>query len=236
MNPFLIIAPARSGSTLLREMLNRHPEVCCHGEVYGIHRVLGYSANAAHALDPEVALTQRRRDPARFLTDHVLASARPAVGFKLLYNQMLHLEFMPALQRLIEMPTLRVVHLWRRDLLARHVSEARLRLKSVQRKAGPDAGVTLEQLLRPAMVVRSCSINVAARACAKQLFARQPALALDYEDFIDDHAVQSARLCAFLGIDNAGWPALPNKGVDASDPEIERLKQLPALRAYGNNG
>lgn len=233
MTPFLIIAPARSGSTLLREMLNRHPEVCCHGEVFGVHRVLGLSKHALHTLDLDAALKLRRRDPVKFLEDQVFASRRPVAGFKLLYSQMLQMEFAPALQRLIEMPDLRVVHLWRRDLIARHVSEARLRLKMAERQAAPGgARVTMEQVLRPALVERACRINLAGRACAAQVFARQAGLTLDYEDFIDDHAAQSARLCGFLGIDPQLWPAMPEKGSELPDPEIDRLKRLPVLQAY----
>jgi LPS sulfotransferase NodH len=232
MTRFLIIAPARSGSTLLREMLNRHPEVCCHGEVFGVHRVLGHSTHAMRALDPELALKLRRRDPVAFLEAQVFASKRPVTGFKLLYSQMLQMEFAPVLQRLIEMPDLRVVHLWRRDLIARHVSEARLRLKAAQRQAAPGTGATLEHALRPALVERACRINLAGRACAVQLFARQPAMALDYEHFIEDQAAQSTRLCSFLGVDPQRWPPLPDKGGEPSDPEIDRLKRLPALQAY----
>lgn len=232
MTRFLIIAPARSGSTLLRVMLNRHPEVCCHGEVFGLHRVLGQSAHALQALDPELALKLRRRDPVKFLDEHVFATRKPVAGFKLLYSQMLQLEFAPVLQRLIEMPDLRVVHLWRRDLVARHVSEARLRLKATQRSASPGPGATLEHALRPAVVERSCRTNLAGRACATQLFARQPAMTLDYEDFIGSHAAHSQRLCQFLGIAHDSWPALPDKDGEPNDPEVAKLKCLPALLPY----
>lgn len=232
MTRLLIVAPARSGSTLLRLMLNQHPEVCCHGEVFGLHRVLGHSAHALHPLEPELALKLRRRDPVKFLDDQVFATRKPVAGFKLLYSQMLQLEIAPVLQRLIEMPDLRVVHLWRRDLVARHVSEARLRLKAVQRLASPSPGATLEHALRPAVVERACRTNLAGRACAAQLFARQPALALDYEDFIGDHLAQSQRLCTFLGIDPGSWPALPDKDGEPNDPEVAKLKCLPALQPY----
>lgn len=100
---FIVVSPARSGSKLLREMLDNHPDICCHGEVYGVHRVLGHSAHGRRQLDGEIALKLRRRDPVSFLEEHVFTSGRKVVGFKLLYSQMLNLEVAPVLQRLIEM-------------------------------------------------------------------------------------------------------------------------------------
>ena len=121
MKKFVIIGPARSGSTLLRTMLNQHPEVCCHGEMYGIKRVLGQSKHALNPLDPEIALKLRQSDPVKFLHEQVFTSQCPTVGFKLLYGQMMQMDFSPVLQQLIEMPDLRVVFIWRRDLIARYV-------------------------------------------------------------------------------------------------------------------
>lgn len=229
---FIIVAPARSGSTLLREMLNNHPEICCHGEVYGLHRVLGHSAHGRQQLDGEIALKLRRRDPVRFLDEHVFTSECRVVGFKLLYSQMLNLDFAPVLQRLMEMPELHVIHLWRRNLIARHVSEARLRLKVASRNPGKAPESFLEDALRPTIVEQSCRINLSARACANKLFDQQPTLHLSYEDYVADHAAQSALLCEFLGVDLAGWGHLPEKAGEASNPETERLKLVPMLRPY----
>ena len=211
MKKFVIVAPSRSGSTLVRTMLNRHPEICCHGEVYGMKRVLGQSKHALNPLDPELALKLRQRDPVKFLHAQVFTSQRPTVGFKLLYSQILQMDFSPVLQQLIEMPDLRVVFLWRRDLIARYVSEVRLRIKAAQRNIPKGTGVTLENALRPALVERACRINIAGRACAEQIFARQSSIAIVYEDFIADHQTQSARLCNFLSVDPRGCLHYPKR-------------------------
>lgn len=235
MTPFIIVAPARSGSTLLREMLNRHPEICCHGEVFGEHRINGFSFHGTRLPDPDPdqGIKQRNADPVRFLADAVYASNRPFIGFKLLYSQLLRLPFAPVAAHLIAMPGLKVVHLWRRDLIARHVSEARLRAGAVGRNDAEKARRLLEQSLRPAAVERSCRVNIGARACAEQIFSRKPALSVCYEDFITDQATQSGRLCEFLGVKAAGWPKLPAKNDrEESDPVIERLRAVPRLASY----
>jgi hypothetical protein len=227
---FLILAPARSGSTLLRHQLNRHPQVCCHGEIYGIHRVLGHSMHASRPLDKERALALRRRDPVRFLDEHVFDSARPVVGFKLLYAQCLQLDFAPVLEHLISMPALRVIVLWRRNLLARHVSEVRLRFGNPGRSEAQTAEL-IEKSLRPGVVERSCRTNLAARACVHKLFDRQHGLQLDYEDFVAENTRECGRLSHFLGIDPATWPELPAKA-DAADAALQQLESVPSLRMY----
>lgn len=228
---FVIIAPARSGSTLLRQMLNQHAEICCHGEVFGLHRVLGHSVHALHALDKDQALGLRRRDPLKFLHEHVLSSARPVAGFKLLYPQLFHFEFVPVLERLISMPELRVVMLWRRHLIARHVSEVRLRMSADQRQQ-EQVTERMEAALRPGAVERSCSANLAARACALKLFDRHETLRVEYESLIGDYAAQCAALSSFLGVGAAGWPELPVRAGGPPDPAVARLEKMVPLQAY----
>ena len=46
MTKFVIIAAPRSGSTHLVNVLCRHPEVACHGEVFAKKRVLFWGAGA----------------------------------------------------------------------------------------------------------------------------------------------------------------------------------------------
>lgn len=228
---FVIVTPARSGSTPLREMLDSHPEVCCSGEVFGQLRVRGLSTNSAAHVEPDLAFRIRKRDPAAFLAKHVYASARPAAGFKILYSQLFVMDALPAIAWLQDRPGLRVVHLWRRDLVARHVSEIRLRQRARDQKTEPLPAGFVERMLRPHAVLRSCEVQLAARRNVNRMFAGHPMLSLDYEDFIADHATQSRRLCEFLGVDPAGWPALKAKE-DRPDPELVALRAEPALQPF----
>lgn len=231
---FVIVAPARSGSTLLREMLDSHPDVCCSGEVFGQLRVRGLSKRSSAHIEPELAFRVRKRDPAGLLAKHVYASDCAAVGFKILYSQLFVLEALPAVAWLQDQPGLRVVHLWRRDLVARHVSEVKLRQRARDRNPEPLPAGFVERMLKPGAVLRSCEVQLAARRNVDRLFAGHPTLSLDYEDFIADHAAQSRRLCEFLGVDPARWPALQAKE-DRPDPELEALRALPALQPFADH-
>jgi LPS sulfotransferase NodH len=87
---FCIISVPRSGSNRLHTLLNSHPAVVCHGELF--NRKAIYSALRRW---PEIstagklaALLARNAAPRRFLDDHILQSRKAwpeanAIGFKL---------------------------------------------------------------------------------------------------------------------------------------------------------
>src|SRR5215813_14269635 len=71
---FIILCAARTGSTMLRHMLNSHPDVRCHGEVMtgrGLDALVRGDRNA----DPSATralMNRRESDPQGFLEDVVL--------------------------------------------------------------------------------------------------------------------------------------------------------------------
>ena len=83
---FVIVTAGRTGSTRLRLLLDSHPEIRCHGEVFG-----GNLSTLAEPGSPamEEAEAARAASPARFMQERVFdAGAQRAVGFKVLYEQM----------------------------------------------------------------------------------------------------------------------------------------------------
>src|SRR5262245_61558777 len=122
---FIILCAARTGSTMLRHMLNSHPVVRCHGEV-----MTGRSLDALAGLDQSGdesstrTLTElRRSDPERFLEECVLdpGPAR-AVGFKIKYEELLRREYAWLLEWLKSRRDIRVIHLRRENRLKRLIS------------------------------------------------------------------------------------------------------------------
>ena len=123
---FVILCAARTGSTWLRLMLQEHPDILCHGEV------LAPLADQIDGFEPvpelQLGLTGpqladwRDADPVGFLYEAVLPSGvADAVGAKLNYNQ-LENELKCVRRKLVSDPELRIIHLKRRNLLARYIS------------------------------------------------------------------------------------------------------------------
>ena len=66
MTRFVILAAPRTGSNLLCTLLNSHPQVLCHHEVFnpgGVFTALDYHGDGLHV----DALAQRDADPLAFL-------------------------------------------------------------------------------------------------------------------------------------------------------------------------
>jgi LPS sulfotransferase NodH len=123
---FLVTCAARTGSTMLVEFLQSHPEICAHGEVLAPDGPLDfYGIN--YELNPPLEgtlLSIRDRDPVAFLHDFVWQKGSRAVsGFKGKYEELLMPEFRLVLEAIVSDPSIKVIHLKREDLLARYLSE-----------------------------------------------------------------------------------------------------------------
>jgi LPS sulfotransferase NodH len=123
---FIILCAARTGSTMLRHMLNSHPDVRCHGEVMtgrGLDALAGVDRDA----NPSVMRTlmdRREGDPLGFLEDVVLdPGPASAVGFKIKYEELLLPDYAWLLEWLKSHRELRVIHLTRENRLKRLISE-----------------------------------------------------------------------------------------------------------------
>jgi LPS sulfotransferase NodH len=84
---FVILTRPRCGSTYLATLLNSHPQVLCHGELFYAHQVfyaVGYRDGTLHLATP----AERDADPQGFVAKiWDLPFASRAVGFKLVAGQ-----------------------------------------------------------------------------------------------------------------------------------------------------
>ena len=120
---YVIIGDARTGSTLLTQALNSHPDVLCFGEVFNlVHPYVDYGVEGFNNND-KVAIEERARDPRAFLKKRVYGERRTglrALGFKFPYGQD---EWYPTvMQELLTDREIRVVHMQRRNSLRTLVS------------------------------------------------------------------------------------------------------------------
>lgn len=154
----------------------------------------------------------RQANKLNFFNKYVVPTSIAVSGFKLLYTQLFNLDFAPVLNAILESKDFRVILLWRRNLIARYISQVRLKMKvgkTTTRSKRRDG--YLNSAMLPLEVERSCLINIAARDWAKIVFHGHPSIEICYEDLISAYAVESERLCEFLGVDPNLMPKLPAK-------------------------
>jgi LPS sulfotransferase NodH len=126
MQRFVVLTSQRSGSNMLRSLLNEHPEVTCFGELMRRTprrmRSQGYrgALRTLERVDEKYRTDSVRFGHPREFVDDVMAklATTPIVGFKLMLNQ--HPGFM---SELISDPTYAKILLYRANHLASFSSE-----------------------------------------------------------------------------------------------------------------
>ncbi|CAO3424247.1 sulfotransferase [Azospirillum doebereinerae] len=133
-NRFVIVSAARTGSTVLRHMLNNHPNMCCHGELLtrdanaAISRHAGYGGKKSNILD--FSVEQLKADPARYIREFVLNPGNfKAVGIKIIYQDLLGTHARGVLDWIRDNKDIKIIHLRRQNRLRRLISH-RLAIQS----------------------------------------------------------------------------------------------------------
>ncbi len=134
--PFIVLGRHRVGSNFLVTALQRRADTATYGEIFFKREI--FWGGRLHYWPPFMSekklRAQRDQDPIGFLEKRVFRPYAPevkAVGFKAFYNQ---LNLFPSVKEyLIEHPSLRVIHLKRRNLLNILISERRA--KQLQHKS-----------------------------------------------------------------------------------------------------
>lgn len=127
-NIFFISCAARTGSTYLVHLLRSHPDLFCHGEVFGGDRVAGllgiYGKKIAKANNILDKITNvRDNNPELFLYKYVLDSQGfNGIGFKYKTDEAMNNEYTRLTDIIKNDIDLKIIYLLRRNILAQYVS------------------------------------------------------------------------------------------------------------------
>jgi len=172
--------------------LDDHPQICCHGELFGPDAVRGIS-KYGH-LQFGTTPSERRSGSIDFLNNAYKAKKAKvkAVGFKLLYQQAWNIESAELLDHLASDHNIRFLFLWRRNLVARFLSERkrRMRLRGEESPRLPGVGE----------VQQDSRNQIAALARTESHFRKHPRMYIDYEDLVADGNAVFKQVWDFLSV------------------------------------
>jgi LPS sulfotransferase NodH len=238
---FIVLSGPRTGSNLLQQILNSHPDVMCFRELFNLQAHIDYEMPAYDGTDA-ADLALRAADAPALLGKRIFmeqpASVR-AVGFKFHYNHVWSYDRI--LDALAADTSLRIVHLRRRNILRMLVSLrlaqrtgewmvhepprnqiawAARRLRSLRRSAGPtsDSGARTEAgiLLTPQECEQYFWEQVLTiDKFTKEIFVGHSMVELAYEDLVTDRDAAMQPVWGFLGVRH--W----------SEAEVSLRKQNP---------
>jgi hypothetical protein len=198
---FVIVYLPRTGSNRLAALLDSHPDVLCHHEVFnpdGIHRSLAYKQSDLSF----GTVAERDADPWRFIRRvYEFTDGATAVGFKLGPGR----PYNPVLATLMLARRVRKIVVERRNLLHAYTSVLIARATQVWSRTDPASGGAHRSQVRVTVDLPGFRRFVRKRqffyAVARTQLrgTGQPHRFVAYED-LDDPAVRTD-LLAFLGVD-----------------------------------
>jgi LPS sulfotransferase NodH len=123
---FVIIANARSGSTMFRNLLDSHADILCFGEILNQRKILWDQGMLNDTFDTDEMKTARAADPVGFVDAvYEAAGQEPCthVGFKSLYYHYAYdRKHQRLLAYLLENEDIGIIHLKRRNLFKMYCS------------------------------------------------------------------------------------------------------------------
>ncbi len=190
---FVILAPARTGSTMLRTVLNKLPNYKCHGELYAINRILGLLPEVTSVDQPEL-LKLRNEKPEEFHKEIKFVFGQQ-VGLKAIYFQLFNQTGLRFLRKLQVEKSIKVIHLWRNDLAARHFSEIALNYKAKFRNA--EDVVNIKHQCDHNVMLNEAKRLIDCGNMLKDMLGDDRFLNIEYEKFVSSYE-ERALLFKFL--------------------------------------
>jgi LPS sulfotransferase NodH len=201
---FVVIGAERTGTNLLISLINQYEGCYCGNELFNPGQI-EKGKLAWLDIDEEARarlLARRKADPVGFLDEaREIAHARgyAAAGFKLMYNH--GLAHPAVLDALAADPSLRVIHVTRRDQLRRLVSERQARAANRWAVGRGDETPTLPKVeIEMSDLVASLARVESRQAAFQERFAGHETLNVVYEDIAARPERVAARAAEFLGL------------------------------------
>jgi LPS sulfotransferase NodH len=205
---YMITCPARTGSTMLVQLLRSHPEICSHGEVFTPHQITGITGIYAQERreEPdflEKLAVERNDDPIKFLYKIVLdPQGKKAVGFKLKHDELVLPEYKALLEEIVNDLDFRIIHLRRENLLRRYLSH--YITNHVTHVTVAAEGQTIPELPRVELDPRECQKDFETvhnrETQFVELFAEHPNFSISYEEMVAGAPAKIRALLDFVGV------------------------------------
>jgi LPS sulfotransferase NodH len=199
---FIIICAGRSGSSLLRSLLNSHRRIVAFGEIFGKGDKIGWDL-PGYSQNRKI-LTLFRDNPAEFLKKGVFGkypTGITAVGFKYIYAHT-NLSSWNSLEPFIKnQQSFKIIHLKRRNYLKSYLSL----LTAVQTNQWfSHTGVHAS--IAPITIAYDQCLTYFKKTRAREeyfdtFFANHPKIEVIYENLVSEQGSELKRIQSFLGTD-----------------------------------
>jgi LPS sulfotransferase NodH len=214
---FIILTRSRSGSNLLRGLLNAHSQVVAFSEMFKDPNTIGWDIPGYPKSGR--ALELFRKDTRRFIDRYVFKKYPrhiKAVGFKLFYYHAIGTELEPVWDYVKENRDIHVLHLKRQNILKTHLSKTKAQMTdnwinlTGEHEVVPPVELDYAELQQDFIQTRTWEEE------ADRIFSDHPIIEIFYEQLARDYAGEMDRIASFLELDPE--PVAPQTHKQASKP------------------
>ena len=233
---FFITCAARTGSTMLRYLLDGHPEICCHGEVFvrkGLLRFI-FKNRRSFGLSPGYTSYERafqQTSLSDFLSTELFSDSKnhkKAVGFKFKTDEFFDPGYIEIADYLKLHTEMKVIHLRRKDLLAQYVSYL-----FVQKKLNPTVSFdpnsersTKQIRLDRKLLYKYFALITEREIKIEQALHNHQMHRVWYEDLIGDREFFLGEIFDFLGVQKMITPSTTQKLIVNYQDHITNLEEV----------
>lgn len=207
---FIVTCAARTGSTMLRYLLNSHPEILCHGEIFRRKGIGALEGQHGEKYLEDIAYQEKLNDyfynDTPYFIKHIVYDSddHPVIGFKFKTDEYFgkHLTFKKVAAYLKADKEIFVINLKRRDLLAQYVSHqivlqqnsATVKFDNQQDRIQP-VFIKQEQLLRFLNTVQTREHQIV------EEMVEHPIIEVWYEDILTPQSDSLVNIQSFLNVE-----------------------------------
>ena len=242
MIKFILLTTKRSGSNFIRQWINSHPNIRCHGELFLLRdkfnddfryycdknllrrlalrfykkSFIKYSDIMIERMikdflhnfyyDPSHAGPRIDSDKGEPYHQKRSPAAEKAVGFKLMYRQLLYFK---ELTDIFLKERVHIIHLIRENSLKTHLSALASEKRGLSHSIKPlppiKVSVDTDRLLRYCFGISATQDKL------RNIFSKNPYLEITYEDFFADNSLVPDKIADFLGVTKNKWHSPPLK-------------------------
>lgn len=235
---FLLLCASRTGSTMLRLMLNSHTDITCYGEIYGPNQIRErFLKNDIFLcyIGPQrtgtLLVLIRNKFPIFFNNRYVVDWNAKASGFKMLYGHYNNPRFTKLTDRFADDKELKIIHLLRKNHLKRNISQAFKRLELYARNHGLPTVSKIQ--VDPKHCIEDIEKTKNEEAKFREIFSHHEYLEIFYEDIINRTKQEIFKVQRFLNVKPANLPVQTHKGL--SDDLRDLIDNFEDLAKYFKN-
>lgn len=231
---FIILARARTGSTMLLTALDKHPQSICYGELFQKPGQMRWYARYGRA--PAPVTGEEAWSATESLIFRTYPAAIKAVGFKLFYYHAREDGWQSLWRGLQADSGLHIIHVRRDNMLemvvSRAFAERRQEWSHFHGESGPETArkgqIELDYETCQQLFVETRDWQAETHA----FFAAQPWLEISYEAMASDFVAESRRVQDFLGLEYADVTPATRKQARRTLPErVTNYEELKAAFA-----